>query len=242
MTSFAAHTISMKPIIPHTELSALQKKIKALKLELQEVRERTLDFERLLVSKLGDLIVLEQELALLYKEQKLAKKEKRREQKRRGKNYDPANSVPMATSKPPTAKNQEEEQQKKRLYREAMLHIHPDKFSLQRDQLELATELTTQLIEIYKEGDLASLEAYHAQIFSGNTPLPLTPQPEKITKSEYEFLSLELDQLHKELHLAKNKQTYKVLVEYAKPMDFLIELKAYYADRISKLKRRTRTT
>lgn len=201
----------------------------------------TLVFEKMLVSKLDDLIILEQELSLRYKQQKQAKKEQRRKQKQRGKNYRPTSHLSLPLKEPVAVKNVAEQQQKKRLYREAMLFVHPDKFSMQRDQLDLATEITTQLIKIYEEGDLDTLTAYHAHIFSGNTQLPSMPKPGKITGSGLDFLTMELDRLRKELCNAKSKHTYKVLTEYGEPMNFLDELKAYYKDRISKLMRRTRT-
>ncbi|GGW27856.1 hypothetical protein [Arenibacter certesii] len=229
------------PNLPHSQIQKLQDQINAIERELQEVVDRTLGFEKLIVAKLEDQIILEQELSLLYKQQKQAKKEQRKNQKQRGKNYSPTSTLSLTTKEPTPLRNKEEQQQKKRLYREAMLFVHPDKFSTQRDKLELATEITTQLIQIYEEGDLATLQAYHAHVFSGNTLLPSTPQPEKITGSGLDFLKMELARLQEALHLAKNKHTFKVLTEYKEPMDFLEELKAYYKDRISKLRRRTRT-
>lgn len=209
--------------------------------ELKEVLDKTSAFENMLVSKLEDQLILEQELSLLYKQQKQAKKEQRREQKKRGKNYNGTTALVQPAKGPGPKKNVEEQQRKKRLYREAMLFVHPDKFSMQTDKLELATEITAQLIQIYKEGDLVTLEAYHAHIFSGNTLLPTIPVAKKITGPDIDFLRMELERLLKELQRAKNKQTYKVLTEYGDPMDFLGELQAYYGDRIAKLKRRTRT-
>ncbi|MDX1364972.1 hypothetical protein [Arenibacter latericius] len=229
------------PHLPQSQILKLQEEIKALERELQEVIERTLGFEKLIVSKLEDQIILEQELSLLYKQQKQAKKEQRRKQKQRGKNYRPTTLLQPLEKPTPVKVNEEEQQQKKRLYREAMLFVHPDKFSTQRDKVELATEITTQLIQIYEEGDLATLQAYHAHIFSGNTLLPSTPQPEKVTGSGLDFLKMELARIQEALHRAKNKHTYKVLTEYQEPMDFVEELKAYYKDRIAKLMRRTRT-
>ncbi|MCM4169599.1 Co-chaperone protein DjlA [Arenibacter antarcticus] len=229
------------PDFPHSPNLKLEEEIKAIQLELQDIVDRTSAFEKLLVSKIEDELILEQELSLRYKQQKQAKKEQRWEQKQRGKNYRPTANLPLAIKEPLPVKNIEEQQQKKRLYREAMLFVHPDKFSMQTDKQELATEITTQLIQIYEQGDLATLQAYHAHIFSGNTLLPATSQPEKITGSGIDFLTMELERLQKELHHAKNKHTYKVLMEYDNPMHFLEELKAYYKDRISKLMRRTRT-
>ncbi len=49
-----------------------------------------------------------------------------------------------------------------------MLHAHPDKFSLDHEKIELATEVTTQLIELYKNGELKELQDFHLHIMSGN--------------------------------------------------------------------------
>ncbi|HUH46123.1 MAG TPA: hypothetical protein VLZ54_03135, partial [Arenibacter sp.] len=64
---------------------------------------------------------------------------------------------------------------------------------------------------------------------------------ERTNGSGTDYLILERNKLKKELEIAKNRHTYKVLTTYEDPMLFPEELKAYYQDRILKLKRRTRT-
>ncbi len=229
------------PDIPHSQIQQLQAKIMDLRSELQGITDRTSAFESILASKIEDHIIEEQELTLLYKQQKKAKKDQRNEQKRRGKNYrPPKNTLPVAIKTLPK-KNIGDQQEKKRLYREAMLFVHPDKFSMQTDKLDLATEITTKLIEIYRSGDLETLQAYHAHIFNGNTLLAPFAEPERTNGSGTDYLILEWNKLKKELEIAKDRHTYKVLTTYKDPMLFLEELKAYYQDRILKLKRRTRT-
>ncbi|HUH46114.1 MAG TPA: hypothetical protein VLZ54_03090, partial [Arenibacter sp.] len=83
--------------IPHAQTQQLRAEIKALRSELQEITDRTSAFESILASKLTDHIIEVQELTLLYKEQKKAKKDQRNEQKRRGKNYrPPMGNLPVA--------------------------------------------------------------------------------------------------------------------------------------------------
>ena len=185
-------------------------------------------------------MIEEQELSLLYKQQKKAKKEKRQVQKKLGKNYQVPTSLQNTKRAPLVDKNTKEQLQKKRLYREAMLHVHPDKFLMQKDKLDLATEITAQLIEIYQSGDLATLEAYHAHIFHGNT-LTALGKPTLTKGTGLAYLQMELKNLNEELSQAKNRHTYKVLTEYENPMSFVDELKSYYKDRLTKLRKRTRS-
>ena len=240
-------TIALEPMsknhLPNelpTQIQLLQAEINNLQMEINEIIQNISVFENLLRAEIEDELIEEQELSLLYKQQKKAKKAKRLAQKKRGKNYDQTGILTTDQSKPIPEKNSRERQQRKQLYREAMLYVHPDKFSMQTDKLDLATEITTQLIEIYRSGDLAALKAYHAHIFSGNT---LIKPPEKLDRAkgpELTYLKMELKKLQEELAEAKNRHTYKVLTEYENPMSFLDELKTYYKDRLMKLRNRTR--
>ncbi|MCK0145169.1 hypothetical protein MWU78_05885 [Arenibacter sp. F26102] len=223
-----------------SQVQLIQKEIDALRLEVNEIIQKTSAFENILRSKIEDELIQEQELSQLYKLQKKAKKEKRHLQKKLGKNFQEPTGIQTTKSTMLPEKNTNEQLQKKHLYREAMLHVHPDKFSMQKDKLDLATEITAKLIEIYQSGDLASLKAYHAHIFNGNTSLqPLGTIQTK--GSGLDYILMELKKVQEELSLAKNRHTYKVLTEYENPMTFLDELKSYYKDRLSKLKKRTRT-
>lgn len=224
-----------------TQIQLLQAEINRLQLEINETIQKTSVFENLLRTKIEDELIEEQELSLLYKQQKKAKKDKRLAQKKRGKNYDQTGILTSDQPKPIPEKNSRERQQRKQLYREAMLYVHPDKFSMQTDKLDLATEITTQLIEIYRSGDLAALKAYHAHIFSGITLIKPHEKQEPFKDPDLTYLKMELKKLREELAAAKNRHTYKVLTEYENPMSFLDELKAYYKDRLMKLRKRTRT-
>ncbi|MCM4151448.1 hypothetical protein DHD05_07595 [Arenibacter sp. N53] len=224
-----------------SQVQFLKIRIDALRLEINDIIQKTSDFENLLRARIEDELIEEQELSLLYKQQKKAKKEKRQVQKKLGKNYQEPTSLQSTKRTPLAEKNTKEHLLKKRLYREAMLHVHPDKFSMQKDKLDLATEITAQLIEIYQSGDLKTLKAYHSHIFNGNTTLQPLGKPIQTNSSGLEFLQMELNKLLEELALAQNRHTYKVLIEYENPMAFVDELKSYYSDRISKLRKRTRT-
>lgn len=229
------------PSLPNDPAILLQEEIDKIQQELNGVIEKTTAFEHILRSKLEDELIEEQELIILYKQQKKAKKEKRLAQKRRGKNYkEPTGIITTGKASIPE-KNPKKQEQIKQLYREAMLQVHPDKFSMQSDQLDMATQITTKLIEIYRSGDLASLEAYHAHIFNNQDLLETNITPKIKTGSGLAYLQMELKNKKEKLEIAKNKYTYKVLMEYDNPMTFLDELKAYYKDRIKKLRKRTRT-
>lgn len=233
--------IEKLPSRDNAKQDKLLEQIQRLKKELEEVEVKIHEFEGLLRSQLSDLIVEAQELHALEKQLKKAKKEARLAQKKRGKNYvEPKGLQPLAPKKENTT-SPEDQQEKKRLYREAMLHVHPDKFSLNEHDTEIATEITSRLIEIYKTGSLQTLQAYHAHIFNGNTEISLSAAAAEVqVLATADFLQLEMDRLLAALEKAKNNHLYKVTIEYTNPLTFADELKEYYEDRISKLKKRTR--
>lgn len=229
------------PALKQANQQKLREQIALLKLELAEIQEKTRNFEALLRSHVSDLIIEAQELFALYKKIKKAKKLKRLEQKKRGKNYKAPQGLQIVAKQKKDSSSPEEQKEKKRLYREAMLHVHPDKFSMNEDQTELATEITRRLIDIYKRESLEALQAYHAHIFEGNTHIVLADSATEVkVMAKDNYLQQEKERLEKELDLAKNQQLYKVLVEYENPLAFVDELKSYYNNRISKLKKRTR--
>ena len=222
----------------NTEL--LRLRIKTIAGELNQILQKTLAFETVLRTKLANELIKIQELTVLYKQQKKDKKLKRLAQKKRGKNYvEPIGLVANPKSLKPEMPV-ESAMEMKRLYREAMLYVHPDKFSLQDDQLDIATEVTTKLIEIYKSGDLEQLKFYHGHIFSGNALEIVGAMAKKENIADDLYLKNELIKVEQQLQQAKEKYTYKVLTEYSDPMTFILELKEFYTDKINKLKKRTR--
>ena len=219
----------------------LKAKINLVQQELNEIAQKINAFEAILRSHLENEIIEEQELNVLYKKLQLAKKEKRFAQKKKGKNFKEVEGLKVISNNVRKTNSLEEQKEKKRLYREAMLFVHPDKFSMLEEKIDLATEVTTKLIEIYQTGDLAELQIYHTHIFSGNAMMKFSEISENnVTAKEDSYLQNEFKKLEKLLQLAKIKHTYKVLTEYENPMTFIVELREYYLDRIYKLKKRTR--
>ncbi|HEY9170354.1 MAG TPA: hypothetical protein VIN72_12750 [Lutibacter sp.] len=219
----------------------LKAKINLLQKELNDIEQKTNAFEAILHSNLANELIEEQELTVLYKKVQLAKKEKRFAQKKKGKNFKEVEGLKVIAKNSTNISNEEDQKEKKRLYREAMLFVHPDKFSMHDEKIDLATEVTTKLIEIYQNGNLNDLQIFHTHIFSGNAMMYLPETSKKINHNkEDSYLQNELIKLEKQLELAKIKHTYKVLTEYENPLTFIDELKEYYNDRIFKLKKRTR--
>ncbi|HEY9220721.1 MAG TPA: hypothetical protein VIO43_03990 [Lutibacter sp.] len=224
---------------PAQEQLLLKAKINLLQQELNNIEQKIIAFEAILRSHLTNEIIEEQELTVLYKKVQLAKKDKRFAQKKKGKNFKDLEGLKVISKNNVNATNVVNQKEKKRLYREAMLFVHPDKFSMHHEKIDLATEVTTKLIEIYQTGNLAELQIFHTHIFSGNAMMHFPEFSEKTAKDDA-YLQNKLLKLEKQLHAAKNKHTYKVLTEYENPLTFIDELKEYYQDRIFKLKKRTR--
>ncbi len=215
----------------------LKEEIKALEFQIKNIIDKLDGFEAVLRSELINEIVEEQELSVLYKKLKQEKKVNRLNQKRRGKNYiEPQGLIQVVKKETPV--NNDDQKEKKRLYREALLQVHPDKFSLNSKNIDTATEVSSKLISIYQSGDLLELQEYHAHIFSGNA-LDLESLPKNQTP-DTSYLKNQIEQLRHQLQDIKNKHTYKVLTEYPDPLTFVDELKAYYSDRLLKLRKRTR--
>ena len=114
------------PILNSTIQEALLNRIKLLQQELEGIKTEIRNFEVLLRSHVSDLIVEAQELFILYKEIKKAKKIKRLEQKKRGKNYKEPKGLRIISKQKGNVIPGEQQKEKRRLYREAMLHVHPD--------------------------------------------------------------------------------------------------------------------
>ncbi|ANW95526.1 hypothetical protein AXE80_04175 [Wenyingzhuangia fucanilytica] len=216
---------------------ALQIEIKQLLSKIQSVKTETFEFENFLRNELESEIIEEQELSILYKNLQKAKKEKRLAQKKKGKNYKEPISVPVVS------KITDEEKvvlkDKKKLYREAMLFVHPDRFSNNEQDENLATEITTELIRVYKQGTLQELQQIHQQITSQKNLSSIQISQEKQLDT-LELLQQKKNELEKELVQLQKRHTYIVLTTYANPKDYLQEVKAYYKDRLFKLRKRTR--
>ncbi|WP_299522781.1 hypothetical protein [uncultured Lutibacter sp.] len=220
----------------------LKAQINLLEHELNVIEQKISSFEAILRSHLTNLLIEEQELTVLYKKLQKAKKEKRLAQKKKGKKFKEVAGLKVIIDKNKADNNTDQQKEKKRLYREAMLYVHPDKFSMNEGKIDIATEITTKLIEIYQTGSLEEIQNFHTHIFSGNALMEFmkpTSVTIDLTRKDI-YLQKELEQLKIQLENVRTKHIYKVLTEYENPMIFIDELKEYYTDRIFKLKKRTR--
>ena len=230
--------------IQNEEKLQLEQAIFAVEQEINRIEAQIEAFRTKLRTRFIEEIVEEQELSDLYRQKQKAKKEKRKIQKQKGKNYQ---TQEPAIKK---SKNHQEEEEgelisfdsvldKKKLYRECMLLVHPDNFSMQEEKEELSNTLTSELITIYKTGTINDLQNFKNHILAGNTSLVL--ESAQIQK-EIKFAHLETALTTKKKTLAQLKEShlYKVLKEYKNPEDYFTELELYFNDRLSKLRKRLR--
>jgi len=129
----------------------LKAKIKVLQKELDEIDQKTTAFETMLRSHLSNEIIEEQELTVLYKKVQLAKKEKRFAQKKKGKNFKEVEGVKVIAKNKVSSVNDDNKKKIKRLYREAMIFVHPDKFSMHCEKIDSAL-CTTVIYKICATG------------------------------------------------------------------------------------------
>jgi len=224
-----------------TEEGDLKTQIIALKVKLLSLQSQVRTFEAMLKAELAQEIILIQELSVLYKKQKAAKKVKRQEQKKKGKNYIAPNGLKIQKRAPKEYNFSDNDiKEKKRLYREAMLLVHPDTFASNEDKIDLATELTTRLIDIYKNEDLDTLKNYHAHLFNQEGLNQNVHNRIMPSVSPEAYLLNEKMKIENEIAGIKKRRTYEFLISGKDSSFFVEELKQYYNDRIMKLRRRTR--
>lgn len=211
--------------------------IELLKNQLDNINREIHEFETILRNNLTDEIIEIRELTLLYKKLKQTKKAKRLLQKQKGKNYKPKTGLQKTSNNLKEAAHQSDQKELKRLYKEAMWRVHPDKFSMHDGLEEQATILTQQLIEIYQSGDLEQMKAFCSGI------LEVQPENEKVNLPKYDsitWLEMEKTKLEDAVENARSEHLYRILQEYENPMDYIRELKAYFDDKLFKLRKRTR--
>lgn len=227
-------------------VARLQQEITGLEAEFEQVKKELRAFETDIHSHLHRQIARVRALSALYKEQKKAKKAKRLEQKKRGKNYkEPKQLEPRQEREEAEVVLQDDEQKElKRLYREAVVQVHPDKFSRTGEDTEIqrATSLTARLNEIYKRGDLDELINFYQSVISGSELagriLPMENKVDSATRlaaleRKKEAVRMKLDQV-------RNSYSNTVLQTYENPLYFIEELRVQLEEQIRKLEKRTR--
>ena len=207
----------------------LKGQLHKLKEEVRRVKMQLLEFQQQIQTAVADELIEAKELSVLYKQQKSAKKKKRLIQKERGKNYQALLNHPVRQREPSLPHSIQDNKEKKSLYRRAMLLVHPDKFAINSLDKDLANEMTVQLVNIYQSGTLDELKKFCADLTGTSDKELSTSMP------------LASNLLNRQLEALKKDSLYVVLQTYPDSHVFISEVKAYYLDRITKLKRRTRT-
>lgn len=237
----------LHPESSNEKIVQLEIEVASLERELNSIEQELSEFESKIRFYLHHQLVELHDLTTLYKSQKKAKKEKRKEQKRRGKNYqEPIGLKIPRTSEDSTEQNAislEDKNERKRLYKEAVVHVHPDKFGSEEDDVERANEITAQLNQLYQTGQLEELKELHEHIVSGNAmayvPFQASSIQDKVSLEV--LLKKKIEELKERIDLRKSSHTYEVLKTYENPLTYIDELRIYVKDKIKKMKRRTRT-
>ncbi|GAA5030380.1 hypothetical protein GCM10011506_19510 [Marivirga lumbricoides] len=219
----------------------LQHEIIELEQKKTQIEEQINQFQIRIRSAMFDEMEEVSVLTELYKQHKKAKREKRLEQKRRGKNYKATTSdVVKHKNTTLTTEKADNVQSLKKIYKEAVVLIHPDKVEDQNEveKIKQAADLTAQLNNIYKNGDLEELTYFYHHIILSQISEKAVPKNDYKTKRE--VLSQKKKRLEEAIAELQNSYLYHVLNHYDNPNDFLIELKNHFQDKIKKLKKRTR--
>lgn len=226
-------------------IQLLEKEIALLEVQLLDLETALNTFQLEIRSALSVQILRIQELTNLYKSQKQAKKLKRLEQKKRGKNYrEPLGlKISNASFMAQNFVSADEKQELKRLFKEAIVQVHPDKLTYADDELnQWATAVTAQLNEIYQNGDLDEMSRLHEFIISGNALnyVPDQPQTIKDISAMIRFLQ---DKKRKLLQLIDEIETSEIymLLKSGKDVSTLIEeLRLAFEQRILLMEKRTK--
>jgi hypothetical protein len=230
---------------PNPQIEALEREIALLEKELQIAETELNVFTTQIRQQLHLQIIRIRELTDLYKKQKAAKKTKRLEQKKKGKNYREPNAIKRTEngSSGDEKAAMPGQQELKRLYKEAIRQVHPDKFANEETEIsERATALTVQLNQIYDTGDLAELQGFYEHIISGNAMSHVPYKSETISDPEamLTFLRKKQQDLQTSLSEIKSSQLFEVLKTYAEPLSFIPELRQQFEERIIIMEKRTR--
>jgi hypothetical protein len=221
------------------EISSFEEDLKIAESNIRTIRSQ-------IQSRYHNEISRINELYSLYKKQKQLKKEKRLEQKKRGKNYkEPIGLKKSSKEKAAGSINTSSESDElKKLYREAVLQVHPDKFANHPEQMsKRSLELTIQLIDFYQSGDIEKLKHMHRHIMSGNAlaghqeDTANVPDPTAMK----EYLIQKRDTLVNELKEVKGSYFYQVFTTNNNVSAFIDNMAVQFYLRIKQLERRTRS-
>jgi hypothetical protein len=227
-------------------ISKLEQEIASFEEELRNAESKVHSIKSQIQARYHNEIARIHELYSLYKNQKRLKKEKRLEQKKRGKNYKEPTGLKLSAKGKSTDSNNKSESshELKRLYREAVVQVHPDKFINHPAQIsKRSLELTIQLIDVYQSGDLEKLKLAHRHIMSGNAMAGFQEDtsnvPDPVAMKKY--LVQKRDTLVSELNQVKKSYFYQIFSTSDNISDIIDSMASQFRLRIQQLERRTRS-
>lgn len=224
-------------------LEDLKAELLLLQNEYSQKAKQLSQFENFLREKLNSQLVTIRELEAVYKAEKRAKKDKRIQQKLKNKKSGTTSSFSVAVQA--TAQSTAKEEiptDIKKLYREALQNIHPDKFAHNTDHAQIANEITTELIQVYQNNDFDRLKDLHELIIYGNI-LELSNQNTSVEspkKDTLESVQKEIETLQQHILVLQNSQLYLLMIENEDVQKLLETLKTQFEERIQVLLKRTR--
>jgi hypothetical protein len=236
-----------KPDPENAAIAALQMEISALQKTFDLERIKLNGFNQLIHTQLDKVIAQVLHLFELYKSQKKAKKDKRLAQKKKGKNYKEPTAVIQKSIL--VANNfgldKETQQEIRRIYKEAILQVHPDKIHHDsgEEKIQKATAITAQLNGLYKKGDLEELIQFYQFVILGDEAADQDNTTHPIVNSKVRLDALRKKKIDilKQIEDLQQSFTYQVLVTYENPLTFIDELRIQFQERIKQLEKRTRT-
>jgi hypothetical protein len=226
-------------------IATLEKEITFLEAELRELESNLNSFQSKIRSALTTQITRIRILTDLYKAQKQAKKLKRLEQKKRGKNYkEPVGlKVNHASFTAQKLVSATDRQELKRLFKEAVVQVHPDKLiDADEDLNKRATDVTAKLNEVYQSGDLEEMNRLHEFIISGNA---LTYVPDDATSIKdipamIQFLQDKKRNLLQLIAEIKSLELYQLWADGKDSATIIAELELAFEQRIMVMEKRTK--
>lgn len=226
-------------------INLLEKEIVLLEAGLYELESGLNVFQAKIRSALLNQINRIRTLTDLYKLQKQVKKLKRLEQKKRGKNYKEevglkTNHASFITQNLVSA---DEKQELKRLFKEAVVQIHPDKLTdADEDLNKRATAVTAKLNAVYQSGDPEEMSRLHKFIISGNA-LTYVPDQATTIKDILAMIQFLQDKKRKLLQLIgeiKSSEIYQLWTGEKELEEIVAELKFAFERRITVMEKRTK--
>ncbi|KEO75752.1 J domain-containing protein [Anditalea andensis] len=230
---------------PEDHIKKLLEEITSIEQSLNDIKKELSDFQNTIHKRLENEIKKLDELNQLYKNYKKEKKSKRLLQKQKGKNYIPPTGIKQVntTPLPPTNLEAAEQKELRKLYKQAIVHVHPDKLlhAATAEHIHRATDLTARLNEIYQSGDLEELLNFYQYVILDNAKEDqIIHIPEVNEKIRLSHLTKKKKMIEKELAELKSTYTYGILSTYENPLSFIDELYTQFHERIKLMEKRTK--